>query len=61
MKLTLARITDFASPAVDRIDLSEQRIAVPLCDDPADLAHWIALPVALSILLWGGLLHIMFI
>lgn len=61
MASTASPIADFASPTVDRLSLAEQRIDPSLCDNPADLAQWLALPVALSILIWGCLLHIAFI
>lgn len=60
MNPIVSRLADCVEPETERLDAVGHGIAPALCDDRADLARWIAIPVGLSVLLWGGLLRVMF-
>lgn len=60
MNPIVSRFADCVDPEADRLDAVGHTVAPALCDDRADLARWMAIPVGLSVLLWGGLLRAMF-
>lgn len=50
------RPADHARLIANQADPGDLPLVEPLCADLLDLARWIALPVGLSIFLWGCLL-----
>ncbi|MFN4019878.1 MAG: hypothetical protein ACK4IC_05115 [Erythrobacter sp.] len=54
------RLADHARLIANQADPGDLRLVEPLCADLPDLARWMALPVGLSIFLWGCLLIAVF-
>ena len=60
MDLITARLADYIGVTADRPEPDALLLIEPLCDDVTALVGWMALPVGLSVLLWGCLLTAVF-